>query len=353
MCHRVKRAVFLRVQSLIRHECNASLWHAPLWLLSQCFRGVICLRNALYDRSFLRSTRMKKAIVVSIGNLVAGGTGKTPLVHLLAEMFATTWRVAIVTRGYGGWQKVGDEALLVARRLPQVKVYAHRRRVQAAQRAEKEGCHLLLLDDGFQHRALARDLDCLLLHTEDLSSPSSLHYLPRGFLRDAPQRVARADVLFLYPIPIAEESVWQQRFPHAVGLRLRLKRIVGMHGETMSSLAEKKWGVFAGIARPHLFQKEVERLGGQVISGLELLDHEPVGVERLQRWANHCVALGAEALVCTEKDWVKIPQGLSLPLPLFYLEMEMEIVFGVETWKKCIAQIEQKLNTEAHLCNLK
>ncbi len=381
MCAILSRFALLRYgRSLLRGERKNPPLLGLLWLCSQLFRSLSSLRHVLYRRALLPIHKMERARVVSIGNLVAGGTGKTPLVQLLAETLAASWRIAILTRGYGGWQGIGDEALLLARRLPEVKIYSGKNRVALARRAEAEGCRLLFVDDGFQHRALARDIDCLLLHTEDLRSPQ--HYLPRGYLRDSPRRISEADFLFLYPILSAEEALfWEGRFPQAIGLRLVCKKIVGLQGQEMFSLQGKRVGVFSGIARPHFFREEVQRLGGEIVSVMELGDHEPIREARFHAWAERCRALGAEMLVCTEKDWVKLysersktmnlanahasgfvdcklarspnaqfwtaPSSSSLsscPLPLLYLEATMELVFGFPMWQKLIEKIEEKLN---------
>ena len=149
------------------------------------------LKNSFYDRKWISISSLP-ATVVSVGNIVAGGTGKTPFVHLLAKTFRHR-KVAILSRGYGS---IADEALLLARRLPEVKVYVGKDRVASGIKAIKEGAELLILDDGFQYRRLARDFDLVLLDGDDLFGKG--HYLPWGYLRDSPKRLREADAVFIY-----------------------------------------------------------------------------------------------------------------------------------------------------------
>lgn len=256
--------------------------------------GVFC-RNKLYDLRILPIHKVH-SVVVSVGNVVAGGSGKTPFVHLLAKTFQHR-KVAILSRGYG---KIPDEAMLLAQRLPNVKVYVGKDRVALALQADAD---LLILDDGFQHRRLHRDFDVVLGETKG-------HYLPWGFLRDSPKRVKRADFIF-------GET------------KLIVKRILDLKGKEIPTIRGWKVAIFCGIAKPHKFKKTVQDLGAEVVAEKYFGDHEMTNLNRLPK---------AEAYICTEKDAVKL---LPTDLPIYYLEMEME---APEGWQKLVETIDRKIS---------
>lgn len=259
---------------------------------------VFC-RNALYDWAWLPSTRVKP-VVVSVGNIVAGGSGKTPLVHLLAQRFSHR-KVAILSRGYGA---IPDEAILLSRRLPNVEVRVGKNRALLAQRMQVD---LILLDDGFQHRRLHRDFDVVIGEQKG-------HFLPWGFLRDSPRRLRQT------------EWVFKDAFA------LKVKRILDRRQREIPTIQGWKVVLFCAIAKPERFRKTVEGLGAEVTAEIILADHEVPDLSRLPP---------AQAYFCTEKDFVKLPPT---DLPIYYLEMEMEVVGEKEKWNKLIEKIDQKID---------
>ena len=277
-----------------------------LWFLapfSLLYAVVIFFRNQLYDWGLLRTIKAP-CTVVSVGNIVAGGTGKTPFVHLLGSAFAKR-KVAILSRGYG---TVPDEAMLLAKRLPHAKVLIAKNRAKLALQVGKH-FDLILLDDGFQHRKLFRDFDIVLTRKK------REHYLPWGFLRDSPKRLKRADAVF------SENE-----------LELRVKRILSLKGEEIKSVEGKKAAIFCGIAAPERFKKTVEELGVEIVSETYFADHGEIDLEKLPQ---------AELYICTEKDAVKLGET---SLPIVYLEMQMQMAQGVEKWEKLIEKIDQKID---------
>jgi len=261
--------------------------------------AVFC-RNQLYDWGCLPVVKVD-ATVVSVGNIVAGGTGKTPFVHLLAQTFAHR-KVAILSRGYG---EMPDEAMLLARRLPQVKVYVGKNRAALAKEA---GAELLLLDDGFQYRRLHRDVDIVLVKGK------KEHYLPWGFQRDCPKRLKKAEVI------------------QTADLQLKVKRILDLKGREIPSIRAWRVAIFCGIADPQRFKKTVEDLGAEVVAEKFFADHELPDLRKLPK---------APVFLCTEKDFVKLPPT---DLPIYFLEMEMEFVGDKEQWEKLIEKIDQKID---------
>ncbi|MBU6174878.1 MAG: tetraacyldisaccharide 4'-kinase, partial [Planctomycetes bacterium] len=165
-----------------------------LWCASQPYAAAVTLRNWAFDRGFKKTIGVEIP-VVSVGNLTAGGTGKTPTVAFLAKWFrAQNKRVAILSRGYGaGSDGRNDEAKELEITLPDVPHLQSPDRIASARIAVDElGMELLLLDDGFQHRRIGRDLDIVLL---DAREPFGFgHLLPRGLLREPLRSLKRADV---------------------------------------------------------------------------------------------------------------------------------------------------------------
>ena len=184
---------------------------APLSLAEALFRGGVALRTAAYARGWMRPVRVEGMRIVSVGNLTVGGAGKTPVVRALAERLrASGETVAILSRGHGRtaagalrvegprWptaDAAGDEPLMLARSLPGVRVWVGSDRVDLARRARAEGATVAVLDDGFQTRRLARDVDIVVV--DEAVGLGNGHLLPRGPLREPPTALRRASLLWV------------------------------------------------------------------------------------------------------------------------------------------------------------
>jgi len=298
------RHLFFRLGAqFIRSKFSVIL--TPFGWIWQC---VSRARHCLFDMGFFRTHKVKIP-VISVGNIAVGGTGKTPLVIRLAQEYSST-SVAILLRGYGK-----DEELLFKKRLPQVAVYAHPDRVKSAKLAVENGAKLLILDDGFQHRRLARDVDIVIVRPKDFSG----RCLPAGELRDSPQLLKKADVIVL-----------------DTDIQTKVLRILTLQGREISSIQGERVGIFCGIGTPEKFKKTLSSLGVEIVDEWILADHEPMGKKRLKDFCQKCKSLGARYLVCTEKDAVKLS---STDLPVLFVEIGVEVV-GFE---KLIAKIEERM----------
>lgn len=305
----------------------------------------------LYDRRWLRSTRVE-ARVVSVGNLVAGGTGKTPCTVLLARVLRERGhKVAVLLRGYGRrgrgvvaasegagpfrpFDAVGDEALVLCRHLPGVPVVVGTDRVRAARWAiARFGSRLLILDDGFQHRALARDLDIVLV---DGREPFGFgHLLPRGLLREPPEALRRAAVIVVSRA---------DRCPDLAALRDRLEALNGQapvlaaRHEAVRLLRLPAWEdrplaefqgapvfAFSGIADPASLVDLVGGLEARLVGLRTFSDHHVYTAEETAALAAEARRAGAQAVVTTEKDAVRLPETPESP-PLFVLEVAMRLL---------------------------
>jgi tetraacyldisaccharide 4'-kinase len=303
------------------------------------YSAAVRWRNRRYDTGRAAVTRVD-ATVISVGNLTLGGTGKTPMVEWLARWFVEREvRVGLVSRGYGA--KAGrpnDEALELARKLPNVPHVQDADRVRGARRAiDQFGCQLLILDDAFQHRRIGRDLDIVLV---DALEPDGFgHVFPRGTLREPLAGWARADVIVL----TRAESVDAAR---RAAIRQLVERhaaaaawVEAMHApvclessagnqQPLGSLSGKRIAAFCAIGNPAGFRHALAGCGYQVIATREFADHHPyppADLESLARWAEE---LDVAALVCTQKDFVKIADRWPGAIPLVALSSRLKMLVG-------------------------
>ncbi|MHB1038561.1 MAG: tetraacyldisaccharide 4'-kinase [Pirellulales bacterium] len=310
------------------------------------FRAVECpytlamrLRNWRYDTGRAPVTRVDVP-VVSVGNLSLGGTGKTPMVEWLARWFlARGVRVAVISRGYGAKQGgANDEALELERKLPGIVHLENPDRVAAARRAIDElGCQAILLDDAFQHRRLARDLDIVLL---DALEPFGFgHVFPRGTLREPVAGLARAQVVALSRADMAEpaerariRAEVRRLAPRAAWLELvhapRCLRSADGGHEPLESLAGQPVAAFCGLGNPAGFRHTLATQGYRVAAFREFADHHayaPADLASLAAWADR---LDVSAVVCTWKDLVKIGVTHLGRRPLWAVAIELEMPAG-------------------------
>lgn len=250
--------------------------------------------------------------VVSIGNLVAGGTGKTPLASLLATHLATPQRpVAIVSRGYGGTlaqptlvdaqkhtaAQVGDEPLMLARRLSSqnVQVWVGRNRKAAVQAAEAAGAALVVLDDGFQRRDIYRAANILVMHGENGFGNGLC--IPAGPLREPMSAVARADLIVVMNAPAKGHR------PHAPVFALAY----GLDTQALHALAPKPVVAFAAVGHPERFFAGLTGAGLDVVATVPFPDHAAFTAADLDNLSGLAKTHRA-TLVCTDKDAVKLPR---------------------------------------------
>ena len=316
----------------------AALGRAGLALAEIPYTAAVHWRNKRYDNP--GQVESAGVPVVSVGNLTLGGTGKTPFVEWLARwLVARGVRVALVSRGYGSRHgRANDEALELAQSLPDVPHVQDPNRRAAARKAIAElGAELILLDDGFQHRRLARDLDIVLV---DALEPFGFgHVFPRGTLREPLSGWGRAQAIALSRAdlvgPSERDAIRRQveRYaPRAAWLELctrpRALRNASGAEQPAGALAGQKVAAFCGIGNPEGFRRQLVQCGCTVAAFREFADHQlyaPADIDSLTAWLN---GLGASAAVCTRKDLVKIPFDRLGTTPLWSLAIEMEISVG-------------------------
>jgi tetraacyldisaccharide 4'-kinase len=280
------------------------------------YSWVVRLRNRLYDCGWKRIVRAQVP-VVSIGNLTLGGTGKTPCVEYVARYFLEhSRRVVVLSRGYGNSGDSNDEALVLQENLPDVPHLQGPDRVTLAATAEKRSAEVLVLDDGFQHRRLARDLDLLLLDATD--SWGLKHLFPRGWLREPLTGLRRASMVILTrcnQVDADERGRLREivaRFaPQLQIIETSHRPVELVNGDRLTvdldRLAGSPVAAFCAIGNPEAFRQTLAGLGATVVAWRTFPDHHRYSgqdVYELQEWAS---GQPAQCLmVTTQKDLVKI-----------------------------------------------
>jgi len=335
-----RRSVFI---NLLRGVATLAAW---------LYGKIITLRNLLFDHGVLKVQRLN-CPVISVGNLAMGGTGKTPMVVWLARFFSEEgYRVGIVSRGYGGAESggvivvsdgesiladqaiSGDEPLMLARRLSGIPVLCSANRVKGGKAAiEKFDCEALILDDGFQHRYVARDLDIVMLDSRDPFGNGWL--FPRGTMREKTAALARAQVFVLSRFGGSERAEknyakLRRQWPDktivtATHRPTRIFSAADRRERPLSSLMKSRLAAFAGISQPDDFFQSVHNLGGRLVYTAPLPDHYPLTSELLASLAREASRFEPEFWLTTEKDWVRLPQTIPQGMELWVMAMEIDL----------------------------
>ena len=298
------------------------------------------LRAAAYRRGLFPRDR-PRGPVVSVGNLSVGGSGKTPVVRRVAELLHHAGhRVAVLSRGYGGRfrgdalvvsdgtdvlagaAEAGDEPVMLAQSLPGVVVAVGPRRDRVGRAVEARfGRCVHVLDDGFQHLRLERDLDIVCLDVEDLHDRP----LPAGRLREGPDALRRADLVLLTRLEAATEgelAALEERLGPGRTHRVS-RRVEGWRGLDGGEVpAPERFFLFAGIARPERFERDAGVSGAVVVGRAFFADHHRYRAKELTRLAEKAREAGADALGTTSKDAVRLaelePVALGLPIRVLH-----------------------------------
>jgi len=299
------------------------------------------VRNLGYDRGW-RPVERAGVPVVSVGNLTLGGTGKTPMVEYLARRGRSLGlRVAILSRGYGQSVGLNDEGRVLEENLPDVPHLQGRDRAGLARAAVEElESELLILDDGFQHRRLARDLDVVLL---DALEPFGLgRVFPRGLLREPVGSLRRAGVVVLSKgdwVTAGDRAEIRRRAERAAGpLAWAVARhaplsllVAGGPEEPVGSIRGKAAVAFCGIGNPEAFRRTVEGLGVRLVGFRAFPDHHVYSAADVADLAAMARESGAEVALTTQKDSVKLRAGALGGVPLRAVRIGLEVIEGEST----------------------
>jgi tetraacyldisaccharide 4'-kinase len=346
---------FRTVMSGADRGLGASALRAGAFVIEPFYATGMRVRNRLFDAGLKRTQSLGRP-TISVGNLTAGGTGKTPLGRWLADRLRSQGRhVAILARGYRSvGSEPGDEqrmldAALNADGLARIELIANPDRTKAASMAlaRNAGIDVFILDDAFQHRRVRRDLDVVLI-----SAPEPFgfdHVLPRGLLREPLTALKRAGAVVLThcdQVSAADLDALERRVRayhadvpvyRAVHAHVGLKEAAGER-RPMDLLAHQPFYAFAGIGAPELFDSQLKQWGGMYRGHRWLADHFQYDAETVNDLRSAARMAGAEALVTTEKDWVKLA-GISSEagaLPIWRIEMALQFLDDDESrfWRQ-------------------
>lgn len=343
--------------------------------LSYLFLMVVSIRYFLHRTGLLRRYPLGTQ-VISIGNVTAGGTGKTPVTEIFARTLAAEGRkVAILSRGYRRkeapwWQRLftqviekplvvsdgrrvlldsatgGDEPYMLASNLPGVAVVVDRNRVKAGRYAvNRLGCDTLILDDGFQYQKLKHSIEVVLVDSTNPFGNGNL--LPRGILREPVRNLKRADIIFLTKCRGDVSAVKEEIRRYNTTAEIVecnhtpkvMKDVWSREEFPLDWLRDKTVCTLSGIASPKGFENSLRHLGAKVVWCERYADHHRYDASEVLYALNRTADMGADALVTTEKDAVRFPRLETAPVKCLYLRIAIEILVGGESFTQLINRI--------------
>jgi tetraacyldisaccharide 4'-kinase len=359
-----------------------------LWVLhkaSKLYHVAVQLRLYLFETGIYRRFPLG-CQVISVGNVTVGGTGKTPMVEALArELLREGRRIAILSRGYRKKERTwrerlrdalpwrpavpprvvsdgrrllldselsGDEPYMLASNLDGVVVLVDKDRVKSGRYAvRKFGCDTLLLDDGFQYQRLKHRLDLVLV---DCGNPfGNGHVLPRGILREPVRNIRRARFLCLTKANGRDTTALRERLQAlnpAAGLMecdhvpCLLRNAFTREEKPLELLRGLRVMALSGIASPQSFEGALEKLGVDLLDRKRYADHHRFTQQEVIDLVNEAVELGADAILTTEKDAVRMPRIERCAVPVYYLRIEVRFKSGLEEFERCIGEITFSAN---------
>lgn len=363
-----------------RHDRAAEVMSTLLHGLSFIFSGIVQARWYLYEHRFLRNKPLG-CLVVVVGNLTVGGTGKTPVVEKFARILTERGRkVAILSRGYKSkkepllkklWRKLthgeedppkivsdgenvlldseiaGDEPYMLARNLPGVVVLCDKNRVKAGSYAIRQfGADTLILDDGFQYLPLKGKLNLLLV---DKTNPfGNQHLLPRGILREPIKHLNRATYIFLTKsdgkrdealLELIRENNPKAEIIECAHKPQFLQSLESDEQLPLDALKGARIAAFSGIASPESFEKMLRDFGAEIRYNQRFLDHHRFTRDEIERLYKRAGKLDLDMIVTTEKDAVRLFEDIKAPVPIYYLRLEIDILSGEEDFEGAAARI--------------
>lgn len=325
---------------------GAGVMRAALWPLSRGYAMTLYARDRLYDLGALHAENPELP-VVSVGNLTVGGTGKTPFAAWLAAQLGRSAQPAIVLRGYGG-----DEHEVHRRLNPDVPVVVNADRAAAIRSAKSQGADVVVLDDAFQHRRIARTADIVLLSAEQLMRP--LRLLPAGPWREPLAAGGRADLLAVTRKAAASADAQRaveklrQVMPGMpiASVHIAAHELVSATDESSAPLRELRGAsvtAIAAIGEPGVFARQLEQLGART-SLAAFRDHHAYSARDIRALAARVPADGIA--VCTLKDAVKLAGRWPGPSRLWYVSQRLVVEQGAEDLDRLLTRVlEARANT--------
>ena len=332
---------------------TATMLRTALAIAAKIYSSIIRLRNLLYDKNILKTHR-SKTVVISIGNITLGGTGKTPLVVWLCNyLHQQNLSCAVLTRGYKTHTKrntksneppntITDETAVLSENCPQAEIIVDPDRVAGAAKAiEKFGARVLIMDDGFQHRRLARDLDIV---TIDATQPFGYEKIfPAGLLREPLTSLRRADAVVITRCDQIRESELREIENKLRAVNPGILIAQSIHAavniesadntETaVERLKGSKIYAFCGIGNPNAFFNTIEASGAEITGSKVYNDHYQYSQACLADIYTQAKLAGAELILTTQKDWTKIKhlKPDKKDIQLAYLAVEIKFITSLD-----------------------
>ena len=329
-----------------------------LFFASVVFEKIIKLRRRLNNNKVIH--RKSPIATVCVGNIVAGGSGKTPTVIKLAQLLSKNYQVAVISKGYLGTKvkknKVselkssdssiffGDEPVMIKAKCPLASVFVSKNRNLALDAASEKGCDVALFDDGFQDLSFHADINIVMIKSVEPIRKG--HFLPRGYLRDDPDQLQKADYIGLSQA-LSENSFkflekYLESFTSAPKFGIRPHNFI-IKGKTelkLEKINKVNVGVFSAIAHPSSFEKNVLELGAKIVSRYHILDHIAFRKRPLEQFIESCKDKGVKYILCTLKDYVKLPKDLQPSLPIFYLDYSTTPSYQKEVFNSLLEDVE-------------
>ena len=362
---------------------RAAVFRSFLHLLSKLYGGLVDLRLLLYRNRILRERNLG-CLVVSIGNLTVGGTGKTPVVEKFARSLQDGGRrVAILSRGYKSVKKpllqrligklqgkneinpprvvsdgrqllldsrtAGDEPYMLAANLKDIPVVVDKDRVKSGKHAISElNVDTLLLDDGLQYLKLRHRLDIVLVDRWQPFGTEKL--LPRGTLREPAKNLKRASYIFITKCngePNDELKDRIRKYNQTAEIiecehrPLHLQHIETREVLPLTAIQDKRVGTISAIAVPESFEHGIRKLGANLVATKRFLDHHRFTEQEILTFINCCIESDVDMIITTEKDSVRFPRLGRLDVPIYFLRVEIGILSNEESFDECVNRICQ------------
>ncbi len=354
-----------RVTRIINgHEEPGALFVAPLLICEKLYGAGVCFKNFLYETGVL-PTKKVPCKVICVGALTVGGAGKTPFVEFLVKKLLHK-KAGILSRGYGSRSGVkihvvsngatlappppisADEPYMLARKLAGVPVVCAPKRIAGARElVEKFGVETIIMDDGFGHRAIHRDLNILIVSAVKPFGNGKL--LPAGPLREPPKETHRANIIVI----AGAESVPGSEFvktenlirnftgahKHVIYAKGAITGFTNLDGENHPTPQEPVF-VFSGVARTERFLQSLNSLGVNVTEHMDFDDHHHYTATDIAQISSHAKSSGAKFIVTTEKDFARLTKNVNdFGLPFLTAMYEVKITKGEEVLDKTLASL--------------
>jgi tetraacyldisaccharide 4'-kinase len=356
-----KNNTFLYVKELINQKRKNRFFLFFLLIMAFFYRFVVFFRNLAYTLNLFKIKKVK-AKIISIGNIDCGGVGKTPFVLFLANKLLSKYKIAIVSRGYKSRYEnkflyvdknsnfsvldIGDEPFLIKNRLKDISLFIGKEKLKSAKKASDLNYEILLLDDGFQYRKLKKDLEIVILNAKKPFFEND--FLPRGYLRESPKNLKRADFIVVNNADNKDETLEKEikKYTNSPIIYTRVcpNNFLDLSKNVIRIKKSSKVAVFCAIANPDLFFKTVKEMDLNIVNTLYLLDHEDISLKKLDEFVKKSLEKKAKFVIITEKDAVKLNPNIKTNIPIIYLEIILKVIANQNQMESLVENIYKLVN---------